>query len=403
MIGGNSAKIANISKQLDYSLEDTQDRLHLLYELLMDYDEDTEEYYPNEFLQTYFDKYYNPNIKQTQSQSHKLPVCYNLSYMAGYVLFNKQEKNTTIIREKTQKYRDTKHISLETTVEEQGEESVKPVETAYLRVKPTVTKEDQENIPELRGYADFIEELKEKLDNEDNPKEQYKLRQIIKGARQDQLALKLSIQRPISFTRLSPTSHKINYDEDTGYSTKNHGYTQVSYNHIQLSEPSHIAGLLKNYSSLRHASYDDTQSDIKYILDELDDLIEAAPLYEHFRFILIKRIDGLTYEELQYELQKEMGMKLSAGYISSIFLNRIPDVLSKYYIDSFEEWYYTFKQRGDYKTCTKQISPDCKKNYLRTEKYFRKDRKSPDGLSTICKVCRKLQDAQAAAKRRAKG
>lgn len=394
MIGQNTANVMELSQQLDFSITDTSERIKLLYNLLMEYDETVKKWLPNEFFRNYFEYYYNPHISQNQPQSHKLPICYNLNYMAGYMLFTKDQEDHNIIREKTQKYRDTKHVSLQQMVEEQGEEAVKPTESSYLRTKPTVTEEDQKEIPELKGYAEMIEKLKEQIEVETNPKKQYKLKQVIKGLRQDQLAVKLIIQKPIVFTRLSPTTSKINYFENTGYKNEENKYHEVSLNKIQLSESSHIAGLLKYYSQLKHASYDDPQSDMKYILDVLDWLIEKAPLNEHFRYILIRRIDGVTYENLSYELHKEMGLRLSAGYISSIFLNRIPDILSKYYLDSFEEWYYTFKAKGDYKKCNR-----CGKNYLRMNKYFRKDKKSPDGLSTICKECRREQDNRAALKK----
>ncbi|MFA6711143.1 MAG: hypothetical protein WCS33_00305 [Candidatus Caldatribacteriota bacterium] len=394
MIGQNTAEIMKLSQQLDFSIADTKERISLLYDLLMEYNKATKEWLPNLFLTEYFEKYYNPHIKQAQPQSHKLPVCYNLNYMAGYILFNKDQTNVNVIREKTQKYRDTKHVSLEQTMEEQGEESIKPAETSYLRARPTVTEQDVKDIPELQGYSDYIEAVKLLIDKEENEREKYKLRQILKEVRQDQLAAKLALQKPINFTRLTPTYSLINYYEDTGYGMDNYEYKQVSFNKIELSEPSHVSNLLKFYSDLRHHSYDDTQSDIRYILDTLDDLIEEAPLNEHFRYILIRRIDGETYENIAFELHKEMGLRLSAGYVSSIFLNRIPDIISKYYLDSFEEWYFTFKTKGDYKTCTK-----CKKNFLRSDKYFRKDKKSRDGLSTVCKECRKQQDVEAAKKR----
>ena len=396
MIGQNTVEVMKLSQQLDYSIVDSKRRMEFLFNLLMEYDEKLQIWYPNKFLSEYFEHYYNPHIKQNQAQSDKLPVCYNLSYMAGYLLFNKDQKDVNVVREKTQKYRDTKHVSLQQMIEEQGEDSIKEAESSYLRTKPTVTAEDKQEMPELQGYSDFIDALEEKRKAEQDPKEKYRLKQLVKGLRQDQLAAKLALQKPIIFTRLSPTNSQINYYEDTGYSIGDHDYKQVSYNKIQLSEPSHISNLLKYYSQLRHSTYDAPQSDIRYILDTLDDLIEEAPLHEHFRYILIRRIDGVTYDNLSFELQKEMGLKLSAGYISSIFLNRIPDILSKHYLDSFEEWYYTFKLKGDYKKCNR-----CGKNFLRTSKYFRKDKKSRDKLSTICKECRREQDI--AAEQRRKG
>ncbi len=387
-------KVSAISKQLDYSITPTKDRLSLLYSLLTDYDDKTGEWVPNEFLAGYFSNYYSPNLKQGQPLSHSLPVCYNLSYMAGYILFNKEEGDIGVIREKTQKQRDLKHISLQQMMEEQGEDSVRERETSYLQVKPTVTVQDQQEIPELAGYATFIEGVQQLIEKTYNSREKYKLRQILKEARQDQLATKAAIRPPITASPPPPVSC-LDFYEDTVYTNEAGEHILVSHNRIDLGAQKHILELLKYYTQLRHYTWDKPQSDMKYILDTLDALIEDAPLNRHFRYILIRRIDGATYEVIAHELQENMGLKLSPAYLSSVFTSRIPQILSTYYNDSYEEWYYTYIEKGDYKRCTK-----CGTNRLRDAKYYRRDGKSKDGLSTICKVCRSEQDAISKERRR---
>ena len=389
----NLDKVSAISKQLDYSITATKDRLSLLYSLLMVYNTVTEEWTPNSFLTSYFSTYYNANIKQNQPLSHSLPVCYNLSYMAGYILFNKEEGDIGVVREKTQKGRDLKHISLQQVVEEQGEEAVREKETSYLQVRPTVTAEDEDKMPELADYTKYIEAVQQQMERAHNSRDRYKLRQILKEARQDRLAAKMALKPPTTYTQ-TYSSSCIDYYEDTKYTNDAGKVIQVSHNKINLDTPKHILELLKHYAQLRHHTYDKVDSDIRYILDTLDEIIEDAPLNKHFRYILIRRIDGATYDVIAHELQEQLGLKFSPAYISSVFTSRIPQILSTYYADSYEEWYYTHREKGDYKKCTR-----CGTNWLRDAKYYRRDSKSNDGLSTICKVCRSEQDARSKEKR----
>lgn len=302
------------------------------------------------------------------------------------MLFNKEEGDIGVVRDKTQRYRDTKHVSLEQRVDEQGEESIYNLTTRVTNPKPKVEERDKVQIPELREYDKLIAAAQAELDATESPKEHYRLRQIIKGLRQDQMALKLSVQQPL-VGRRTKGSDAFFY-EDTGPVTPNPKYKRVRQNTIDLGDPEHVEQLLKHYSALREHTYEHTKVEMRYILDTLDQLIEECIVNPHFKFILIKKIDGLTYDAISEEMQIEMGLALSSSYLSTIFSKRIPSIIAAHYTNSQEEWEYTFAKKGNYKQCTK-----CYQNYLREPKFFRKDKKSPDGLSTICKECRRRQDA----------
>jgi hypothetical protein len=319
--------------------------------------------------------------------SEKLPVCLGLSYMAGYVLFNKEEAVDNIIKEKTQNYRDTKHVSLNQIIEEKGEESLprKGFPANYKNIKPTITDADRENIPPLVDMNNFISSLASQMEKETDSKEKYRLKKMLIEARQDQYAIKESYLRPIRF-QPDYTETRYVFDEDTGYYNDGE-YHEVSNNTIDLSNPKHIYQLLNHYSALRQQHYDDPNSDMRYILDTLEELISKTPLKTFFSRLLTRKIDGATYEVIAKELRDDYGVDFSVAYLSSTFANYIPKEIAKIYEQEYEDWYYTYAAKGDYKQCT-----CCDNNYLRSSKYFRKDGKSKDGLSTICKICRKIKE-----------
>jgi hypothetical protein len=388
----NITNITNFTSQLDYTIDSTQERLNKLSNIVTTYDATTDDRLSHSFFSDYFSNYYNPNISQATYLSDKNPVCIGLSYMAGYVLFNKEEETKDIVKEKTQNYRNKKHISLNTIIEEQGEETLSQQTGSpakYKIVKPKITAADREKIPPLADMEVFISSLVSQMEREQDPKEKFRLKKILIEARQDQYAIKEAYTVTAKF-HPDMTSTKYNFDEDTGYYSDEGEYVEISTNTIDLSNPKHIYQLLNHYSALRQQHYDDTNSDMKYILDTLDDLITKTSLKTVFSRVLVQRIDGVPYEDIANGLSRDLGVNLTVSYLSSSFANVIPKEIAKTYVDSYEEWYYTYKEKGDYKKCRQ-----CGKNYLRSDKYFRKDSKNKvDGLSNICKECRRKAEKE---------
>lgn len=427
------SSIQDISRQLDYSITSTEERkalLHLLLEVKGGGREGEEpRRWLNPFLESFFSRRYNPNLRSDLPLSDRVPVCYNLSYIAGYLLFNREETEkekmnpSSITREKTERGRQKKRVSLEGLIEEQGEDSVKPLETSYKLCKPSVSEEDKKKWPELRDYDIYIEAVKKQIEETTNSKELYRLKQILKESRQDQFSLKLSLSPPISFSQTFSQKKESSVWEETGSpilelapasvgrARSSQPFLSSPYlltplasstpdnsleekRGIDFSKPKHILELLKAYVPLKEETEENLQSDIRHTLQVLEETIEKADLDFYLKQVLIKRIDGKTYEEISQEMKKEYGLILSFSYIAYLFLTKIPTVISKSYTQDWEDWFYTFKERGVYKTCSK-----CGQVWLRSPKYYRKEKKNKDGLSNICKECRSQDDAKRRRKR----
>jgi predicted Zn-ribbon and HTH transcriptional regulator len=118
--------------------------------------------------------------------------------------------------------------------------------------------------------------------------------------------------------------------------------------------------------------------DFENIIDKA--LKEKYPLYYK---LLIYKIDGKTNLEIQSLLEEEFGIKYSIEYISSLWRNKIPKLISQQAECDWLEWHYTEEEYGKWKRCSK-----CKKIKLADNRFFTKNNTSKDGLYSICKECR---------------
>ena len=272
---------------------------------------------------------------------------------------------------------------MEKIQEEHPDETVLQQNVATIaKSKTVITEEDIRNIPGLKDIEVTINAAKNELKNAPAAR-QSQLKRIIQELRADQKILKECHLRPAYFSRLNFTSTEYTFDEHTGY-YDNGIYYDISQNKIDLSDPWHILQLLNHYSQLRHQHFDDSNSDMRYILDTLDYLIEKADLKEVFSRVLLHRVDGMSFQDIADDLLTTYNISLSAAYLSSAFAKDIPKQIAKVHANMYEDWYYTMVEKGDYKKC----AGDCGQNKLRINKYFSKDKKAKDGLSNVCKVCR---------------
>ena len=112
--------------------------------------------------------------------------------------------------------------------------------------------------------------------------------------------------------------------------------------------------------------------------DHLCDLALADhPMYQD---LVTYKIDGLTNQQIQNQLYADYGIKHSVEYISCIWCNKIPKLIAEAALDEYLTWYYTEKERGKWKKCTK-----CGQIKLANNRFFSKNGKK---WYSICKMCR---------------
>jgi hypothetical protein len=152
---------------------------------------------------------------------------------------------------------------------------------------------------------------------------------------------------------------------------------------LDFGEATHIQGLINNYSRLKQDSYDDFQSDMKYILWVLEKIVDECNFSDVRKDIIVRKIDGQTNVQLHDYLHITYGLDYSANYISTIFTHEICGKIAKRYLSSIQEWKLRDKEEM-WKVCTR-----CGKKKLANEENFTKKKSSKDGFNTRSKVCEK--------------
>ena len=351
--------------KMDFSLETPEERNELVKKIIAD----------------------TPPEKLTQKYIEKL---------ADYIIFamDKEERKTKKIitdnRMVTVNKRETSFEGLIGKLEN-GEDGIYNMiandKNIIFAPKVSITEEDIETIPGMKQLREAIEDL-EKEAKHARGKRAYILKKNIIELRQDQYVLKNMYKKPIYCTKIVKSFPKFNLDEKI-YMDEN-GEVH-STGKVNLFDQFHISILLCNYSRLKQDSWDNFNSDIRWLMMDLDNLIEHTfkdkyPLYYD---LIIYKIDGLQNIQIQEKLYEDYGIKHSVEYISSLWRNKIPKMIAETAANEWLEWHFTFEEKGKWKKCSR-----CGQVKLAHNHFFSKNSTSKDGFYSICKDCRNKKNKE---------
>ena len=314
-----------------------------------------------------------------------------LEILANYIIFamTKEEK-----REKTINT-DNRMITInkrETSFEglvnkfENGENGIYNLiiesdKNIIFTPKIEITEQDIKTIPGLKELRAAIEavEAEQKIAR---GRRKYLLKKQAIQMRQDQYVLKNSFNQPIYCLNAIKNFHAMNFEEKISVSQQG---TIIHEGLISFFNPKHISALLCNYSKLTEACYGKFYTDGYFLMKALQDLVERTlkekyPLYYK---ILIYKIDGKQNKEIQKLIEQEFEVKHSVEYLSSLWRKKIPKLIAEQAELEYLEWYYTNKEYGKWKKCSR-----CGQVKLAHNKFFSKNNSSKDGFYSICKCCR---------------
>ena len=248
--------------------------------------------------------------------------------------------------------------------------------------KVSITPQDLEEMPELKKLHEAILKVEEQLKTA-RGKTAYKLRKQLIEMRKDQYVIKGSYKKPIYSMNLIKSASKIDLSEKVK-EDKDNG-TVSSNGLINFFNEKHISALLCNYSKLKEDSWDKFNNDMKWMMIDLDVLVDNAlkekyPLYYD---IVIYKIDGKQNAEIQQLLYEKHGIKHSVEYISCLWRNKIPKLIAEQAQKDWLIWHYTFEDYGKWKRCSR-----CGQIKLAHNYFFSKNKTSRDGYYSICKECR---------------
>ena len=248
--------------------------------------------------------------------------------------------------------------------------------------KKGITNEDIETIPGLKELVQAIEEVQTTF-AASTGRRRYQLKQQIIEMQQDQYELKKMYKKPIYFMNVTKSISKLDLAEKASYDADTNSV--VSSAMINLFNPTHISLLLCNYSNLKEECWEKFDSDIKWMIMDLENLIEKylRDDYPIWYKILIHKIDKKSNIEIQSLLKEEFNTTHTVEYISTIWRKKIPKLLAEKASDEWVIWHFTIEEKGKWKKCSK-----CGQIKLANNRFFSKNNTSKDGFYSQCKECR---------------
>ena len=319
-----------------------------------------------------------------------------LEKLADYIVFaiGKQEKKIKKENEKNKIISDNQMVTInrrETSFEglvnrlENGEDGIYAMiandKNILFAPKKPITDKDVEEVPFLKEFIKNIKEI-ERQAKIATGRKAYALRKALIEMRKDQYELKKSYTKPIYNMNITKSAYKLDLAETI---TVDEDGEIHSNGIINFFNPKHISILLCNYSKFKEDSWDKLNSDIKWMMEDLDNLVDLTlkedyPLYYD---LLIYKIDGKSNLEIQELLDNKYDIKHSVEYISSLWRNKIPKLIADRAGDEWITWHYTFEEKGKWKRCSR-----CGQIKLAHNRFFSKNNTSKDGFYSICKSCR---------------
>jgi len=347
-------------KKLDYSIKDAETRKQIVEEIIKNIP-------PNQLTEKY------------------------IEVLSNYIVFamdKEEQKKKEIITDNrliTINKRETSYQGLALKFEN-GEDGIYNIaidndKNVLLTPKISISPKDVAEMPALNDLKNAIDSVKKQEKNAKG-KNKYKLKKQLIEMYQEQYTIKNDIKQPMAYSNTIKSFARANFNEEI---TIDENGMPHSKGLCSLFEPKHISVLLCNYSMLKQESWDKFEGDCYYLMLDLEDIVDGAlkdkyPLYYD---LLIYKIDGRSNAEIQFLLELKYGIKHSVEYISALWRNKIPKLIADYEIKNYLNWYYTFKEKGKWKKCSR-----CGEIKLANNLYFSKNKTSKDHLYSICKECR---------------
>lgn len=351
---------------LDYSLESTKDRLALV----------------------------NQIIEEAEQNKISLSNTY-LEILSNYLIFNitkEERKEKKIISDNRWATVNKREVSLEEAAQSAEEHNtslynlIKNDKNIIFKPKDSITKKDLEEIPYLRQITESIEHY-QKLLPKSSGKEKFIIKKSIIELQKDRYVVRNYFRNPTICTSIARPYHlhQLPYDESPVIvQGKRLEVRPSNPAGISLLNPKHILALLNNYAKIKMDTAEDNQNDLKYLLQDFEDLVDRALLdYPEYKTILILKIDNKKGEAIRDYILDNYGERHTVEYISWLWNNRIPKLIADQATVDYLYWYFTFKEKGVWKKCSR-----CGQIKLRDNRFFSRNSGGKDGFYSICKRCR---------------
>jgi hypothetical protein len=323
--------------------------------------------------------------------AEKLTPAY-LEKMADYILFEmdkEERKKKKILTDNHMVTVNKRELSFEGLIDklESGESAVHNIiandKNILFTPKNSITQKDLKEIPFLKDLKQDIAIINERRKDKVG-KAAFVYKKWAIELSKDQYTIKDCYRKPIRFKSAFNNSSSFGIDLSDNIWIDAEGEIHND-SKINLFNPKHVSLLLQYYVKLKQDKYDIFTSDMHYLLEDLEVYIDRAleEKYPMYYDLLIYKLDGLKNQDIQEKLNKDYGIKHSVEYISSLWKNKIPKLIAEEAENSWLIWYYTMKEKGQWKKCN-----SCGQIKLANNRFFSRNNTSKDGWYSICKECR---------------
>ena len=344
--------------KLDYTIEDPQERNKKVHEII------------NNVAPQQLTPYYLEQLTK---------------YLTETPQNKKERKILTDNRMVTINKRETSYEGLVVKLEN-GEDGIYNFMTGgdkniLLVPKIQITEHDIATIPGLKELREEIKKV-EARQKAARGKHKFLLTKQLIQMRQDQYVLKSAFKPPVATMKITKSINQIDLSQNI---TIDENGDPISDCLISLFNPHHVCCILCNYLKLKEECQGHFNSDWWYLLRDFDGLLirslkEDYPiLYD----IMVYKINGLQNKDISKKIQQDYNITYSAQYLSTAWRKKIPKIIADKAKEQWILWYYTFKEKGHWKRCSR-----CHQIKLAHPYFFTRNRTAKDGWYSMCKCCR---------------
>lgn len=246
--------------------------------------------------------------------------------------------------------------------------------------KHEITEEDIATIPGLKELRAAMAEV-EAQGKAATGRRKFLLKKQLIEMRRDQYVLKNTFKPQMALSVSPRGINKIDLYErrwvDENMEPQSEGL-------ITFFNPKHVAAILSNYNALKLETRGRYQDDFYYLMEDFDKLLKRSlKNYPMLDLIVKYKFHEKSGLEIQAAIEKEFGVKHTVEYISSLWRNKIPKVISEQEKNDYLLWYFSHEAEGKWKKCS-----CCGQFKLAHNRFFSKNNTSKDGFYSQCKECR---------------
>lgn len=306
--------------------------------------------------------------------------------LADYMLFSAEKDSTKKERCSeypiTTKNREVTHSKRNVSLDAMGTDCImQPCDGSTMSRDP-ITEWDISHVPGIAENMKVAESLKRQIENADGKRKSDLKCQLIQTYR-DNYLLRSMYRGSDPHKAASSVMMDLARIPLTGDSSLGRDGMPVDDGMVSLFDPLHISCLLSWHDRLKLYCENDLDSDLHWLMIDLDDLIKRTFCRSAKMMSLVGwKMDGFSNSEIARMMYETYGESHSEQYYSSLWTKRVPKMIAE---RAQMEWLMRH-WKGPRKTCGR-----CGKRKPSHQLFFGRNSGS-DGFYSICRKCRSKGD-----------